>query len=106
MSVAQNAITQLNAFADAESVKEFLKLMGVKGYRQDEMSCPISQWVGHLTNCAVATEYTIKVYNSTGPNWIDDPEEYSTSDAVKQFITNFDLGQYPELDADDVEEDY
>lgn len=96
---AKSYVDQLNAFADAESVKEFLKMMGATGYRQDEMSCPISSWIGRAIGHPVITEDTISV--CTGPDWNYDVEEYSISPAVREFIMNFDLGHYPELDVED-----
>lgn len=102
MPTALDLVDQLNAFADAESVKEFLKLFGVKGYRQDEESCPISNWISKQTHCFVITTDTIKVFHS-GLEWAEDPEfdEFETSTVLKSFITNFDLGHYPELDFED-----
>lgn len=93
-------VDQLNAFADAESVKEFLKMMGTTGYRNDEMSCPISNWVRSMTGHPVITEATISV--CVGEDWNYNTEEYSLSLAVREFILNFDLGHYPELDEDSV----
>lgn len=106
MPTASDLVYQLNAFADAESVKEYLKMFGVKGYRQDEMECPISQWISQQTHCSVATADTIKVFHN-GLDWADDPDfdEYDTSTALKTFIDNFDEGHYPELDVDPDEED-
>lgn len=98
---AQALVDQLNAFADAESIKEYFKLIGVKGYRQDENACPISRFIGNATGCSVSTEDTIKVYTGEydGPY---DPiySEFETSAAVKDFIDQFDSGTWPELDAD------
>src|SRR5687768_113051 len=95
---AQALVDQLNAFEDAISIKNFFVEKGVKGYRQDEASCPISQWIGSNTNCPVSTEDTIKVFNSDN---YDDAEEFETSAAVKEFIDQFDQGFYEELDIDD-----
>lgn len=95
-------VDQLNAFADAESVKEFLKLMGVKGYRQDETSCPISTWIHNGTGHPTITENTIKVFHGDA-RFLVDYYEFDISEAVKDFITAFDLGRWPELDADWVE---
>lgn len=91
-------VDQLNAFADAESIKEFLKTMGVTGFRQDEMSCPISNWVSGMTGHPVVTEDVITVF--TGHDWNYDAEEFTISKAVQDFIAKFDTGHYPELDAD------
>src|SRR5688572_5995926 len=100
---AQALVDQLNAFEDAKSIKDFFIQKGIKGYRQDENSCPISRWIGLNTNCAVTTEDTIKVYSS---NWDDERDwytydEFQTSSIVKEFIDQFDQGFYPELDVDD-----
>lgn len=93
-------IDQLNAFADAESVKEFLVMMGATGFRQDEMSCPISNWVGRMTGYQVITEDRVTV--CIGPDWGNDDYvyQYPLSEAVRDFIYHFDLGHYPELDED------
>lgn len=98
---AKALIDQLNAFADADSVKEYLKLMGVKGFRENEMNCPISNWIRYNTDCPVMTEDKIIVF--TGYDWDNDVDEFETSEAVKQFIRNFDVGDYPELE-DEYEE--
>lgn len=108
MLSAQNCVDQLNAFADANSVKEFLKLMGVRGYRNNSESCPISTWIGSATMREVSTEDTIKVYHRIETYNFDDLpfDEYEISSAVKDFIDKFDNGLFEELDIerDDEEE--
>lgn len=96
-------VDQLNAFADADSIKEFLAMMGYKGYRQDEYSCPIANFIRSKAGNSVVVEDTIQV-------WKEDmaiPDaEFEISTAVREFIRNFDSGFYPELDMEDDNEEF
>ena|ERR1051325_3806349 len=97
----RDLVDQLNAFADAESIKEFLKLMDVKGYPQDEESCPISNWIRRSNpDCVVTTTQTIAVYRNIYAIY-DPSEEYQISPAVLDFIRKFDEGLFPELEIED-----
>lgn len=103
MTNAKILMDELNDFFDAESIKDFFIVNGIKGYRQDESSCPISVWLRNNLNCSVSTEDTIKVYNGEWGTFDQQYEEFETSDVVKTFITNFDCGQWPELEIEDVD---
>lgn len=103
---ASDLIDQLNSFENSSCIRQFLVEQGIKGYRNDGDSCPISNWIGSVTLREVCTEDTIKVYNGK-TEWSYDSmdyypgyDEFETSEAVKDFITEFDLGHYNELDAD------
>src|SRR5690349_8137473 len=91
-------VQYLNSFDSAGEIVSYFASIGVKGYRQDEGSCPIAQWLSGRLGCSVSVEDKISVYCD---NVYDDPAVYETSAVVKEFIDEFDRGLYPMLDAED-----
>lgn len=99
MADAYELVETLNSFGSALELRKFLAGNGIKGWKQDESSCPISNWVHRELNseewtCVqVVTEDKITVYKD-----YNDVEEYKIGNIVNEFIRNFDDGYYPELE--------
>lgn len=98
MGNAADLVFELNSFLSKDDIASFFKVNNVKGYCQDETSCPISNWMKRNLDTDyldVSTEDVIRVYN-----WMDHDNEvevFETSAVVKEFIASFDEGEYPDL---------
>lgn len=98
---AADLVFELNSFKSAEELASFFKTNNVKGYCQDEHSCPISNWMKRNLDdyVEVITEDKICVYNAYDHD--NDVETFETSQVVKDFIAEFDAGDYPDLMLDE-----
>jgi hypothetical protein len=80
-----------------DDVARSLRLLGVNGKRRNEYKCPVAVAINEHANGwggIRVTSYGSLTYKDCQ---IMDPQ---TTDAVRQFVKNFDSGMYPELDSD------
>jgi hypothetical protein len=101
----QSAMEVLNAFDSPLGIAEFFRLQGVKGYIGDPNSCPISTWLREKTGLVeIYTEDDVSVptFGYGHPDYDnEDFDHYPLSEAAKEFVYNFDEGDYPILVAEE-----
>lgn len=98
-----DALQELVAQGDPDSIAQFLLGCGVRGQRRVMCECPIALWLGRRT-CL-----TFVVENDNVWLWPNDwatvgesddlaLQRWTLPDAVGRFISRFDDGLYPELE--------
>lgn len=88
-----------------EKIAESLRKAGIKGRRSSEQCCPIALsykhtypngWDGLIANYSRRSKRVTLTFNDSQ---IIDPHA-THQEALSDFMRNFDLGKYPELDLD------
>lgn len=96
------AADKLAGFQTADEIAEYLQHEGIKAYQQAGDSCAISVYMNNLTGQKVFTGGQTMFLNppSMRDGCIDlseSEDHHPLSSPMKQFITNFDSGLYPDL---------
>lgn len=95
---------KIGALETAGQIRDFLVAEGVKGVRREANACAIAQYVTVSTGQRVAVDGNgISAYHEEGAlscPWAPAREVLQHLTApMCDFITNFDRGDYPELEA-------
>lgn len=104
MLLIDSLMDRLNSFQDSKQVAEFLESEHARGYKGDSDTCVITSWLEDKTGLDVATDDEVRFYTPYG---VSDLEHFKTaqiSDAVADFINDFDNGAFPQLEWGDVED--
>lgn len=105
---AREIIADLSAKGDCNAIAAYLERIGITGNTSEEYTCPIANYL----KSQLASAYSISVSGDeivihNGRDGAED-ESITPPANIKEFITNFDNGEYPELqtmDDDDEDED-
>lgn len=77
------------------SVAEALKTKNIKGYRNRASVCPVANYLKSFGYTDVSVG--MAAHRFSGPTADDSDESVSLPEGVKEWIRNFDDGQYPEF---------
>lgn len=91
-------MNKLNSFTSSKDVAEFLTNEKARGYKGDSDSCVITNWLEEKTELDVTTDDEVRFYTQYGYGEMDLLKVAPISDAVSEFITEFDGGNYPQLE--------
>lgn len=100
------AFDKLAGFETAKELADFFKHEGVKGYKGAEESCPIANWMAAQTgeSISVTGDHIARYIPDELDDWISDNYETfvgeyyrSPTEAMMNFIIEFDGGDFPEL---------
>jgi hypothetical protein len=90
-------VDKLNSMESTCEIADFLYHQDIAGNREDSLTCVISQWISRESGRTVTTARQIKVWN----NWDEIncycAQRFEVTEAVWQFIRQFDDGQHPHL---------
>lgn len=78
-----------------ESVMTALREKGIKGYRQMAGDCPVARYLKAMGFAHVTVASTASCY--LNPECHNADETHHLPAGVKQWITDFDSGKYPEF---------
>ncbi len=93
IEVIDEHIEKLNSFGSSKEVALYLESEQAKGYKGDSDSCVITNWLEDKTGLDISTDEEIRFYDRDDLLSVAD-----ISNAVKDFIVEFDNGQYPHLE--------
>lgn len=79
-----------------EEVTQALREKGIKGYRQIASSCPIARYLNACGFPSVTVCTSAKRYRD-GSKESDAEESVYLSAGVRQWVSDFDFGKYPEF---------
>lgn len=97
----QVAFDKLAQFETPGEIAKYLESCGIRACRRDASACAISQWMRNQTGLRIRTNYAevgvLKPFSS-----FDTTESESHTPAMSQFARNFDSGDYPDLEMDNI----
>ena len=98
IELIEEFMEKLNSFGTPYEIAQFLTDEQVKGYKGDSDSCVITQWLENKTGFDVTTEDEIRFYTTDVYGNLECWSTVKTTQAVKDFIDEFDSGMHPQLD--------
>lgn len=94
------ACDKLKQFEESYQIAEFLASKGIRGHRGSAGSCPITNWIKsetYLPDVATCQDWIVD-NTKAGPR--DNPVKVDTTQAIYDFIMEFDGGGYENLALD------
>lgn len=87
------AVAMLFSFDSSEEIAQFLAAEGITGFHQMTEACPIANYLNRETGLPVLVDSGSVLFKKTP----DIAVSFDNTDAVYDFVNDFDDGEYPEL---------